>query len=63
MVGVLVAVAAIINTATVSPYIGIAASVAAPTNIIYNIACMVHTKQYLYPYQFNYGWVYQPLLY
>ena len=55
MVGVAVAVAATIDTATVLPYIGIAASVAAPTNIIYNIACMVHTKQCLHPYQCNYG--------
>ena len=60
---VVVAVAAAIGTATAVPYIGLAAFFAAPDNIIQNIAYMFHTKQYLYIYQYNYGWIYQPLLY
>ena len=60
---VVVAVAAAVDTATASPHIDIAAFVAAPNNITYNIACMFHTKQYLYPYQYVYGWVYHHLLY
>ena len=56
VVGVAVAVAAAIDTATASPYIGIAAFVAAPNNMIYSIACIFHTKQYLFSYQYRYGW-------
>ena len=60
---VVVAAAAAIDTATAAPYIGFAACCAAINNIIQNIACIIHTKQYLYMYQYNDGWIYQPLLY
>ena len=60
---IVVAIAVAVDTATASPHIDIAAFVAAPNNITYNIACMFHTKQYLYPYQYVYGWVYHHLLY
>ena len=63
MSGVVVVVTAAVGIATAAPYIDIAAFVAAPDNITYNIACMVHTMQYLYRYQYSYGWIYQPLLY
>ena len=43
----MVAVAAAIGTATVVPVICVAAFIAAPNDIIYNIACMIHTMQYL----------------
>ena len=44
---VVVAVAAAIGTATVVPVICVAAFIAAPNDIIYNIGCMIHTMQYL----------------
>ena len=64
LVAAVVAEAAAIATATAVPYIGVAAFVATPNTIMYNIACIAHSRQYLYAsYQYNYGWIYQPLLY
>ena len=51
----MVAVAAAIGTATTVPYIGVAAFVAAPNNIINNIACMIQGNIYIYDIDGGYG--------